>query len=108
MAATSGVAAAINGALARRHGTGPRDARRRWWRHPRYALWTANDVLDAGTPLTGRPSTVRNRLDRPLGKVAASYAAMPSATVRRLTGQVPTNPSREQPSGGLAGNTSTA
>src|ERR1035437_10461319 len=33
---------------------------------------------------------VRSRLDRPAGKVAAFYAAMPSTTFRRLTGQVPT------------------
>ena len=50
----------------------------------------ADDVLDAGTPLAGRPSTVPNRLDRPVGKMAPLYAAMPSTTVRRLTGQVPT------------------
>jgi hypothetical protein len=30
----------------------------------------ADDVLDADTPLAGRPSTVRSRLDRPVGKVA--------------------------------------
>ena len=50
----------------------------------------ADNVLDADTPLAGRPSTVRNRLDRPAGKVVAFYAAMPSTTFRRLTGQVPT------------------
>ena len=41
----------------------------------------ADDVLDAGTPLAGRPSTVRNRLDRPVGKVAAFYAAKPNGCV---------------------------
>jgi hypothetical protein len=30
----------------------------------------ANDVLDADAPLAGRPSTVRNRHNRPAGKVA--------------------------------------
>ena len=61
----------------------------------------ADDVLDAGTPLAGRPSKLRNRLDRPVGNVAAFHAAMPSTTFRQLIGQVPTNPSTEQPSGGL-------
>ena len=41
----------------------------------------ADDVLDADTPLTGRPSSVRNRLDRRVWKVAAFYVAMPSTTV---------------------------
>ena len=49
-----------------------------------------DDMVDADTPLAGRPSTVPNRLDRPVGKMAPLYAAMPSTTVRRLTGQVPT------------------
>ena len=50
----------------------------------------ADDVLDAGTPLAGRSSTVRDRLDRPVGKVAAFCAAMPSTTFRQRIGQVPT------------------
>src|ERR1017187_5293702 len=50
----------------------------------------ADDVLDADMPLAGRPSTVHNRRNRPVGKVASFYAAMPSTTVRQLIGQVPT------------------
>lgn len=40
-----------------------------------------DDVLDAGTPLAGRPSTVRNRRYRPVGTWRALYVAMPSTTV---------------------------
>ena len=37
----------------------------------------ADDVLDADMPLAGRPSTVRSRLDRPAGKVAAFMRRCP-------------------------------
>src|ERR1039457_3023160 len=70
--ATSGVASAIHGALAGRHGTGPCVARRRWWRCPVIRAVNrgphADKVLDADTRLAGRPSTVQNGRNRQVGR----------------------------------------
>ena len=57
----------------------------------------ADDVLDTDTPRAGRPSTVRNRHVRRVGRLAAFYAAMPSTTVRGTIGSTAQQGQMTQP-----------
>src|ERR1017187_2121249 len=74
-AASSVVASAIHGTLARRHGTGPLAASRCWRRRLVISAVAVVDMptlcsMQAHTLLAERLSTVRNWANREVGKVA--------------------------------------